>query len=86
MHGYMNEPHYILTVPINIFITLITKFINVCVFLVIVFHSTAVVAGITKVILINVPLVHVGHQNAIVLLRSCFSLCELWTFLNVYLF
>lgn len=55
------------TIPIDVFITLISKLVHICVLLIIVFDTTAVVAGVTKIVLINIPLVHVGHQHAIVL-------------------
>lgn len=62
------------TIPINVFITLISKLVHVRVFLVIVFDATAVVASIAKVVLIDVPLVHIGHQHAVVLLYIYFGL------------
>lgn len=71
----------ILTISINIVITLITIFVQVCVFLVVVFDQRAVIAGVPEVILINVSLVHIGHQLTVILYTVGFILCK-WTLME----
>lgn len=65
--------HKVFTIAIDILIAFISIFVHVCVFLVIVFDGRTVVAGIAKVILIDVPLVHIGHQHTVILGKRCFS-------------
>lgn len=66
----------ILTISIYIVITLIPVFVQVCVFLVVVFDHRAVITGVPEVILINVSLVHVGHQLTVILYTVGFILCK----------
>lgn len=74
----------ILTIPINVFITLITEFVHIRVFLVVVFDGAAVVTGVAKVVLINVLLVHIRHQHAVILKRSCISPYRYMKNINVH--
>ena len=56
-----------LTVSINVLVTFVSELVHVRVFLVVVLDGAAVVAGIAEVVFIHVALVHVGHQNTVVL-------------------
>lgn len=55
------------TVAIDVLVTLVPKLVHVRVLLVVIFDGAAVVAGVSKVILVQVALVHVRHQHAVVL-------------------
>lgn len=58
------------TVAIDVLVTFVTKLVHIRIFLVVVFDSAAVIAGVSKVVLVHVALVHVWHQHAVVLVAN----------------